>query len=555
MPSFGRALASVRARHFSALAKAKPAPPPAPEALNVLEATAAFVPQALADQPAQLTLWNAVLGAAISDIRATQSRPARLVVSGTDTAGARDLVTALLQEPFTSDVQQAQNLRERWATAPPEQTSLTIEYGDATTDGALRLPLAYLDQFPVPLQVIEAADPAVLHAADVAVLVSRLDQLHALSITRPDSIVVLNIDDAEASQPHASTSRSTATPSKYLFVSPSQALAALAALRESPGSPEAVQRYQTAFLASRVPALAQALHTILASVENISSLQNRTALVQIRSALGACRAAIQDARAELDRLGTGVSDLDAVVEEERAKVYREVFGAPDNHAVDRAVLAATDLLDYKLGHMKWRRMLFSIDEITTYVTTTVNRVWCIGLEKELTFHAGRLERMQRAFTDRAFALLAPSNTRGLHSPVLHNTLRQLRAAPAFPVVPTTLVGPLSARATQILEGPTARLHVAGQRALTGMGGATVVGAGLSWASWIGVIANAEGVVLLEPGTAMATGVLIALLGVRWAAWRWDRARKRWWEDFERVAGGLKQDLAVRPWLCSRTFTR
>ncbi|KAJ6596957.1 hypothetical protein DFH09DRAFT_1272473 [Mycena vulgaris] len=531
----------LRARRFSALPKLKPAPN---EVLQLLDATAAFVPHALADQPAQLTLWNAVLSAAVADLRSPQSRPARLVVAGTDTAAARDLVTALLHEPFASDPLQAQRLHERWTKAPPEQTTLAIEYGNAPTEGALRLPLAYLDQFPVPLQVIETGDPASLLAADVAVLVSRLDELHALAITRPDSLVVLNIDAAEA-QPHASTSRSPAAPSKYLFTSPSQALSALAALRESPASPEAVQRYQTAFLASRVPVLAQALHEILASIESTSMLRNRTALAQIRSALGACRAAMHDAKAEIDRLAAGVSDLDALVEEERAKVHRAVFGLADDNAVDRALNEAVTYLELKVGYMKWRRTIWAIDEITTNLTQTVRRVWCIGLEKELTFHAGRLEHMQRIFTERAFALLAPANTRALHSPVLHNALRQLCAAPAFRVTPAALVAPVSARGTQILEAPTAQLHVAGQRALVGMGGAFAAGMTVSWAGWVGYLMNADGILgslMLEPGTAVATGVLISLLGVRWAAWRWDRGRKRWWEDFRRVAGGLNQDL-------------
>lgn len=255
-------------------------------------------------------------------------------------------------------------------------------YGGPATEGSLRLPLAYLDQFPVPLQVIEVTDPALLQTADVPVVVSRLEELHTLSITRTDSVVALNIDPTD-SQPRASTSRSTATPAKYLYVSPSQALGALEILRESPGSPDAVQRYQTAFLASRVPSLTQTLRAILASLENTDMVRNRTAHAQIRSALAACRAAIQEARAELDQIAAGVSDLDARVEEERVKVNREVFGTPDDHAVDRALVDATNVLEYKLGYMKWWRTVWGIDEITSVMTQTVRRVWCVGLEKQV----------------------------------------------------------------------------------------------------------------------------------------------------------------------------
>lgn len=244
------------------------------------------------------------------------------------------------------------------------------------------MPLAYLDQFSVPLEIVETTDPALLQTADVPVLVSHLEELPSLNITRPDALVAINIDETEP-QNRASTSRSLATPAKYLYVSPSQALGALEILTESPGSPEAVQRYQSAFVASRLPTLTHTLGGILSSFENIDAVRNRTALAQIRSALNACHAEIQRSRDELDSVAAGVSDLDARVEEERAKVNREVFGSPEDHAVDHALKDATDLLKLKLDAMKWRRMMWSIDEITIYLTQTMNRIWCVNLEKQV----------------------------------------------------------------------------------------------------------------------------------------------------------------------------
>lgn len=154
--------------------------------------------------------------------------------------------------------------------------------------------------------------------------------------------------------------------------------------------------------------------------------------------------------------------------------------------------------------------------------------------------------MQRALNERAFALVAPANTRSLHSPVLYNALHQLTATPAFSVAPSTLAAPLAAGATQIIEVPTARLHVTAQRALLGMGGATGAGALISWSGWVGFLMNADGILgswILEPGSAMATGILVALSGVHWASRRWNNGRKHWSEDVERVGGGMKQDLS------------
>ncbi|KAJ7632682.1 hypothetical protein FB45DRAFT_1057722 [Roridomyces roridus] len=535
-------------RRFSALPKLKPSPPN--PTLKLLESTAALVPQVFArDSP-----WNGLLSSLVADLQ-SHPRPVRLVVCGTHSSGARDLVTALLDEPFASS-QQARSLRERRATPCTNPVGVLLSHPDAsdgqnrygnpadTSENALRMPLAYLDQFPVPLEIVETTDPALLQTADVPLWVSHLEDLPALTITRPDALVAINIDPT-VSQPRASTSRSTVPPAQYLYVSPSQALGALKVLTESPGSPEAVQRYQSAFVASRLPILAQALDGILTSLENIDKVRNRTALAQIRSALAACHAEIQRSRAELDSVAAGVSELNTRVEEERAKVNRDVFGSPENHAVDHALKDATDMLKFKLDAMRWRRMMWSVDEITTYLTTTMNRIWCVGLEKQLTYHAGRLFVLQRDFTERAFALLAPSNAGSLQSPVLLNKMRQLVASPTFSVTPATLIDPLNARGKQILEFPTTRLHVAGQRALFQIGGCSVAGMAISWAGWVGDLVDASnvwGIATLEPSTAMPTGVLVMLLGVHWSVRTWNRARKQWWDDLLRVSGGLKHDI-------------
>lgn len=66
-----------RARRFSALPKLKPAH--TNDTLHLLETTAAFVPQALANEPRQLKLWNDTLSTLIADMRSPYPRPVRLV--------------------------------------------------------------------------------------------------------------------------------------------------------------------------------------------------------------------------------------------------------------------------------------------------------------------------------------------------------------------------------------------------------------------------------------------------------------------------------------------
>ena len=47
------------------------------------------------------------------------------------------------------------------------------------------------------------------------------------------------------------------------------------------------------------------------------------------------------------------------------------------------------------------------------------------------------------------------------------------------------------------------------------------------------------------GTAVGVFMLCTVLGVRWAVGKWERAKRRWWEDWSRVVEGLERDLEVR----------
>jgi hypothetical protein len=51
---------------------------------------------------------------------------------------------------------------------------------------------------------------------------------------------------------------------------------------------------------------------------------------------------------------------------------------------------------------------------------------------------------------------------------------------------------------------------------------------------------------MEAETAVAVGMLGALLSVRWAVGKWEKAKKRWLEDWRRVGDGLGRDLKVSP---------
>lgn len=49
---------------------------------------------------------------------------------------------------------------------------------------------------------------------------------------------------------------------------------------------------------------------------------------------------------------------------------------------------------------------------------------------------------------------------------------------------------------------------------------------------------------LEMETALGTGLFISTFGVWWMVQRWEKAKRRWWKDWERIGEGLERDLQV-----------
>src|ERR1700691_728559 len=151
------------------------------------------------------------------------------------------------------------------------------------------------------------------------------------------------------------------------------------------------------------------------------------------------------------------------------------------------------------------------------------------MSMQLILQTGRLSALQSTLTSRATSLPAL-----LASPVLQNTLSQLSFSPSYPLQTSTLVTPLQTRQIQLISYPTTRLHLAGQNAVLGMLGGVVGGAGI--AAYLLVAesgvwtAGASG-----PGTAVGFFMLCTLWGVRRAVGKWERAKKRWWEDWSRIS--------------------
>jgi hypothetical protein len=176
-------------------------------------------------------------------------------------------------------------------------------------------------------------------------------------------------------------------------------------------------------------------------------------------------------------------------------------------------------------------------------------------------HAGRLASTQDDLTAQTFAMLAKYEAKSwFNSAVLYNSLQQKSMSQSYMLSPSTLVEPLDKRKAQLDAFPTTQLHVRGQRAAVGMGAGVVASTSFGWLGWFGwlsgpglstgtdnALLHALSSVMnigIEPTTAIGLGVFGALASVRWSIGIWEKAKRRWWEDWVRICDGLERDLKV-----------
>lgn len=419
------------------------------------------------------------------------------------------------------------------------------------------------------------ADVAVVLCNPVTTPISVLPRFSFL-FRNPNTILVLtstppesNLEDLHAilmnTLPEKMSWRS-----KILFVEPSRAVAANEILKSDSQSPIAVQRYQDNYNGSRVSSVSNALREIIPLEVDVSqsSFRYQTALARIQAALTTCQAVLRQARNEMDNIAVGVCTLKATLEEAKVRAHGEILSrsSDSGDAVTTALDLAAKEIKVVMDRLTWWRMVWCVDEISHLITQAVQQPRCRTLEHhvcalhssskyscslntlQLILQTGRLSVLQDEITKSMFSLLAAHPRSPFNSAVLQNSLHQLVASSSFRVTPQTLTHPIDTRRSQVIEHPTMRLHITAQRVTLRMGGGMVAGAGLGWAGWFGWLAgtgeNLLGTVGLDAGTAMSLGLLIAVVSVRWGVGKWERAKRRWWEDWDRLKSGLGRDLKV-----------
>jgi len=574
------------------------------EPLTLWHKTKNVLPKALERQAAvtrpqhQLPLetWERILSQVFDDLSTGSERPVRLVVHGMDQwAGSEDLVTALLADPLGSEEQLAV-VKDRWKEGGMQ---ITHAHGPAPlfADGRLSLPSSLFQRFAVPVEIVElrpfpprqtdapsSIDPttlAQLFEADIPIilcnpLTTRLETL--LSTPLPQNAVL--IIRAPPTQPidlPALLSRVPAHAPKptVILADPARAAAVMSLLQANAISPTAVQRFQDEYTGSNVSALTRLLQAALSAPEPqpgtsarpqespAKYLRIKFALHRLEDAVTACIASVDNIKAQLDKASVQASRLRDEVEEAAARVEFDVLGpaAPGDAAscnargndVSAALRQAEVKMREVMARFSWWRMVSRVDEITALVASAMDQTWCPQLERKLLLQTGRLAVLQQELSKKSFALLGDNEV--VHSNVLRNLLLQLQSSPHHELTTTSLTSVITSRRNQIIAYPTARLHLAGQRTMLGMSGGVCGGAAVGWMGWMGwLVQNGDGllgVVGLEPNTAMAVGALTAVASVRWGVGQWEKAKRKWWEDWRRVGDGLDRDLRST---LHRTFT-
>ncbi|KAI0085183.1 hypothetical protein BDY19DRAFT_897157 [Irpex rosettiformis] len=567
---------SARRYASAAAALPKPASKVQPERYSVrtvLHKTEGLLPRVLSvhDDPSKTTslaFWQDILNQAYVTLNASSARgAARIVVYGTDEySGVEDLVTALLEEPFAT-VSHKQVVQNRWKDAEG-QSSLVISHAFSPSEdpSILNVPVTWLKQFAVPVELEEfKAAPSTFHAAqrarslfaaDIPIIVinplttpiQSVLSNSSLPLRHAGAILVVITSPNLPSGTWKKVTQAFPDTLTTLFVDPPRAIGAIRTLSMDPGSSLSVQRYQDDYTGSRLADLTSILKDKIsaASQGDTVRLNEVTVREQVQVSLEACHLVLQNAEKEVGGVVANLLALKDEVAELKVRVGPEILGAEGHEVATEAVARAKNEVEISLNSLTWWKAVTRVDDVGEIVRAAVDKAWCRELEDKLLFHAGRLASSQRSLARSTTELLSHyTSPSPFHSPVLENSLSQLQASSSYHIRPTSLTSPIHQRKAQLVY-PTQALHSTAQGIALGAGGSVMSGLGLAWAGWaehLGILGDLFGTGL-QVETAVGAGMLVTALGIRWMVGRWEKAKKKWWKDWDRIGQGLERDLKI-----------
>ncbi|KAF9529237.1 hypothetical protein CPB83DRAFT_765399 [Crepidotus variabilis] len=565
---------------------------PRQEALTLLHKAFKVIPTSL-DQKGleQISTngdaWNRILSKAHEDLSTAEERSVNVTVFSLDEwSGSQELVSALLSDPLTSDKEVAKALDDRWNDPSSKHSLVHISHGPlAQTDSQkLTIPSSYLSQFPVPIEFLEIGSPStqsvdstalksiplhpkILESDIPIVLINPLTTcFYHIPISQlPSNTILILVSstpqadlDVFLEKGRQTRGEKRLNPIRILAADPKRAAQAIRLLQADPNSLTSIQRYQDDVVGSQISSVTRSLHSILAQGESKHSstpIRTKLALSKIQDASNAAQSTLYHVRAELRKASAHANKLHDIIDKASARIHGSVFErkedfhgaqkAPENEVVLAINQAAKDMTQV-MNRLTWWRMISRIDDITSTVSAAVSRVWCRDLERKLILQTGHLGAIQHGITKRGLCLLLKNPI--IQTAILRNDLLQLKASSTYHLTPETLTRPIHSRRDQIITYPTTRLHIAGQKALITMTGGMLSGVGIGWAGWLGwLLGSGEGLLGflgMDASTALGVGALTAVGGIRWGVGTWEKAKKRWWQDWTRVGQGLERDLKV-----------
>jgi hypothetical protein len=340
-------------------------------------------------------------------------------------SGAFDLVTALLEDEFSSNLENTNLLRSR-----PRNTTHSIRSGPAPTQSSDSLSLSsqWLTRFSTPVEVVELptavsdAGLITLLTADVPVVVFNpimmdpttvlQSPLYRTVLNHPHAIlVIIGIETPEtrsyiqslfASQPERGSGQLedgaktiwTKLP-KVIHVNPSQALESLYTLQKNSTSMQAIGSYQHGKLSSRISDFDSVVREHLTEAQATPGKDVPphafTAVALLHQSLNLARRTLDGSLREVDDLACGISELLGETETAKVCLRPDVLGIWDGvtgketgvDEVKKAMVKSKEDVKRTLDTLRWWKLLWRVDDVQEIVNAAIQRQWCEDLERSV----------------------------------------------------------------------------------------------------------------------------------------------------------------------------
>jgi len=433
---------------------------PRPNALTLIHKTSALLPSILSSTPKHpvesLKLWIDLLdyahGASIvrKDLASNEDQKARIVGAFTPRSfsplhiltrnfqipctvhgahpdsGAFDLVTALLEDEFSSNPENTSLLRSR-----PRNIKYSIQSGSTPSQSSDSLSLSsqWLTRFPTPVEIIELptatsdADLITLLTADIPVVVlnpiimtptaALQSPLYRTVFDHPHAILVIVGTETPETRsyvqslftPHSSRSERgsgqteeraetiwTKLPN-VVYVDPSQALESLYAFKKNPTSLQAIGNYQHGKLSSRISdfdsAVSENLTEAKTTLGKDVSVRGFTAAALLHRSLNLARRSLDDSLHEVEDLARSIGELLGEIEKAKICLHPDVLGVwvgvPGKETgmdeVKKAMAKSKEDVKRTLDTLRWWKLLWRVDDVQECVNAAIQQQWCKDLER------------------------------------------------------------------------------------------------------------------------------------------------------------------------------